>query len=886
MVKKHLKKQIIEFKGISERIAVLNIDLQGHKNLWTVIQIYAPTEGAPEAKKDEFYRQLSSTLETAHENIIVMGDFNGKIGIKSKTNNKTQTSTNRENAVIGKFSTGERNDNGKRLIDLAFTYNLKVMNTFFKKKHSRKWTWISPNGQIRNEIDYILTNKPIFIKDVDTVNQLNFNTNHRMIRGKLYMKQPKASRKHIMRATNSRPIHLPLPKDLLTSLHTNLKTFKMEDTVQNKYDTLERELKAISSKVNNSKIHKDKVGDEARALMEIRRNLITNRGENRKKIADLSKQINTKIRKHMERTRLQAIQYHIEKTGGTKKALKELRDKTEWIPNLKDITTANKVFSRPMIIDTETGFYQNLYNDTDVTNDLLEYKEDDEEIPNILESEVRHAILTQKTGKAPGDDKISNEIIKGCIDEILGTTTGLFNDILKEEVIPEQWKTSTIILLHKKGDKSLVNNYRPISLITNMYKIFSKVILNRISKELEANQPKEQAGFRSGFSTVDHIHTIKQIIEKHLEYNKIFYLAFIDYNKAFDSLKHKYIWEALQEQNIQTKYIRILQLIYQNSTAKIRTERDGKVFSVKKGVKQGDPLSPKLFSAVLEYVFRKLNWESLGIDINGAKLSNLRFADDIILLSDNPQDLNIMLQQLADVSKEVGLTMNTEKTKIMTNSGKEEILIDNNLIEYVEQYTYLGQVISPQNLMQQEVDTRIGNSWKRYWSLREIMKNNQIPTNLKSKVFNTCILPCLTYGCQTWALTDKERRALQVCQNSMERSMLHIKLKDRIKLDTIRKRTKITDVNQTMKQLKWKWTGHMLRDKREKWSKDITSWYPRDGKRKDGGQKMRWENEFRKVAGALWRRQALDRETWRNMGEAYAKGNQTKRLRRKASSKQ
>ncbi|XP_063536006.1 uncharacterized protein LOC134745845 [Cydia strobilella] len=284
-------------------------------------------------------KQLQNQVEEEKKKGNVAFIKYDKLIVKKPTNN-IRDKRKRED-------TGERNDNGKRLINLAFTYNLKIMNSFYKKKHSKKWTWVSPNGQTKNEIDYILTNKPSIFKDLDTVNQLNFNTNHRMM----------------------------------------IKN-KNEDTIQNKYNTLERELKAISCKINNSKIYKDKIGDEARALMETRKRLIVNRTVNRKEIAELNKEINNKIRKHTARSRLQTIQHHIERTGGTKKALKELRDKTEWIPNLHNKVTATKVSTRPLIIDTATEFYRELYSDTENTNSPLEYKEDEEEVPTILESET------------------------------------------------------------------------------------------------------------------------------------------------------------------------------------------------------------------------------------------------------------------------------------------------------------------------------------------------------------------------------------------------------------------------------------------------------------------------------------------------------------------
>ncbi|CAH2103439.1 unnamed protein product [Euphydryas editha] len=861
IIKKCYSEYIQSFVGISERIAQLNITLPGYETI-SIIQIYAPTEMAPKDTKETFYEDLEKTLTSAHKKIVLMGDFNGQIGERLPN----------EDSILGHFSTGKRNDNGQRLLNLAQTHNLKILNSFFKKNRNRKWTWISPDGNVKNEIDFILSNKPQFFKDIKTINKLNFNTNHRMVRGAIYLNEIKKKRQYTKKGTPANQIPLPVPKDLLVTLKNNLPSNIISDDIQRKYNLLEKALQEVSRKLYTSKNKKDKIGDEARHLIETRKILLNNKNQNRIQITHLSKQINEKIRTHRKQIRNMTIQYHIEKSGGIKKALKELKENTSWIPSIKSKTTGMKETKRPEIMEIATAFYSKLYDDVDYTKTQYLREEDEEPILPILENEIRYATLSQKNYKAPGDDGITNEILKGCLDYTIKAFTNLYNDILTKEEIPQQWTFSNIILLHKKGDRTEINNYRPISLISNLYKIFSKVILNRISSALDENQPREQAGFRSDFSTMDHIHVVKQVIQKSNEYGKTYYLAFVDYSKAFDSLKHSYIWDALHSQGVHPKYIRIIKNIYKESTAAIQTERKGPAFKVKKGVRQGDPLSPKLFSAVLEHIFRKINWDAFGININGEKLNHLRFADDLILLNENHQGLKVMLTQLDRESKKAGLTMNLDKTKLMTNHIKTPISFYCYQIEYVDEYTYLGQIIAPENQMQKEINIRMGNAWKRFWSLKEVMKNPHIPLKDKAIVFNSCILPCLTYGAQTWALTEKQSIALRVCQNKMERSILNIKLRDKIKLTSIRSKTKVADVIHTVKKLKWNWVGHMIRNKKKKWTTDVTEWCPRDGKRKKGRQKTRWEDDIKKVAGITWQRKARNRETWKALGEAYAKG--------------
>lgn len=92
-----------------------------------------------------------------------------------------------------------------------------------------------------------------------------------------------------------------------------------------------------------------------------------------------------------------------------------------------------------------------------------------------------------------------------------------------------------LVLFFKKYDKTFINNYRPISLLSHVYKLFSRVIANKLTRWLDDFQPPEQAGFRGGFGTIDHIYTVRQIILKTQEYNKPLCLAFV-YEKAFDTV--------------------------------------------------------------------------------------------------------------------------------------------------------------------------------------------------------------------------------------------------------------------------------------------------------------------------------------------------------------
>ena len=183
-------------------------------------------------------------------------------------------------------------------------------------------------------------------------------------------------------------------------------------------------------------------------------------------------------------------------------------------------------------------------------------------------------------------------------------------------------------------------------------------------------------------------------------------------------------------------------------------------------------------SKSLKKVRRTHNWENKGVKIDGEFLSNLRFADDIFLCTETPQELQQMLQELSDESRQMGLKMNITKTKVMVVDNTP-INVNNVLIENVPGYVYLGQHYSLKEKNQdKEIQRRIMAGWAAYAKHRDIFKSN-IAICLKRQVYNSCVLAAMTYGAETWTLTKQAQNKLAAALTKMERSMLNITYKDR-----------------------------------------------------------------------------------------------------------
>lgn len=555
-----------------------------------------------------------------------------------------------------------------------------------------------------------------------------------------------------------------------------------------------------------------------------------------------------------------------------KRAAQHLKSSKQWIPALKN-TQGSSVSNREIIVETASNFYQELYDckttNPQYQNHGINQSQTNEGLPPLfIESEIGEAIKSLKLSKSPGEDGITNDILKALIEPLTPPITDLFNKIIRNQVVPKDWDTAIISLLYKKGDPADIQNYRPISLLQTFYKLFTNVITRRITSILDSNQPREQAGFRAKYSTMDHIFVLTQVIEKYVEYGKELYIAFVDYKKAFDCIEHEGLWISLQEQGVEQSFITILQQIYKNSKAIVKLERKGKPFDVKRGVRQGDPISPKLFTALLEKIFKNLEWDQMGININGEYLNHLRFADDIVILSNNHEDLQYMITSLERESKIYGLEMNLEKTCVMSNGPTIPVSIGSNTLQYVDNYVYLGQNITFSNPTATEVERRIKKAWGRYWSLKYIFKSS-LPMNLKKKAMDSIILPTLLYGCQTWPFSVETLMKLRRFQRATERSILGLRLKDKVNSKIIRQKTKLIDVVKMACSLKWKWAGHVSRASDGRWSERVLHWYPREARRPRGRPRRRWRDDIVQVAGPLWTRITKDRQKWMEMEEAF-----------------
>jgi Reverse transcriptase (RNA-dependent DNA polymerase) len=409
----------------------------------------------------------------------------------------------------------------------------------------------------------------------------------------------------------------------------------------------------------------------------------------------------------------------------------------------------------------------------------------------------------------------------------------------------------------------LLKNYRPISLISVIAKLFTRTISNRIETTIEREQGREQAGFRAGFSTTEHILSLCELIERSKEYRMPLYICFVDFEKAFDSVEMNALWNSLQRQGVHPKLIRLLRSFYLQAKNEFRVNIDQLVeVKIARGVRQGDPISPKLFNASLEDVFRRLDWDSGGLNINGQYLTHLRFADDIALISGNLEELQQRLQELSEEAAGSGLKINEDKTELMCNAEEDaqcQLTLNGKTIRRSKTFTYLGRQVSMPLDMKSELMRRVKAGWFAFSKMKTYLTARGTPMRHKRSLHDQVILPAMLYACESWSPTASDLQYIAVAQRRIERRMARKSLRDRITNDHLRRITGALDVVEAFRRRKSIYAWNVARMNPERWTPQLMNWHPWQAKRGRGRPSRRWQDDLRQKAGGRnWMRVARD----------------------------
>lgn len=401
----------------------------------------------------------------------------------------------------------------------------------------------------------------------------------------------------------------------------------------------------------------------------------------------------------------------------------------------------------------------------------------------VTSDEIAKLINKLPNNKCAGADGILNEYIKSTAELLLPLYVRLFNLILDQGVVPREWLIGMVLPIYKgKGDKHSVDNYRGITLLSCLGKLFTSLLNSRLTEFCTTNEIilENQTGFRQGYSTLDHVFLLKNLIDMYLDQKKRLYCTFIDYRKAFDSVWRHGLWLKCLKSGIKGKILEVIKNMYGNIKSCITSNgRLSEFFECNVGVRQGENLSPLLFALYvndLESYLLERNCEPVVISGQQTtvmlKLLLLLYADDTVILADTPEALQKALNSLSEYCNDWKLQINSSKTKVIVFSKRRLrsypiFTFEGTVLDRVDNFKYLGIVFSYNGSFTACQKALVIQAQKAMYSILSKVRRLHLPIDLTFHLFDTVVVPILLYGSEIWACTKLdiiERLHLKWCK--------------------------------------------------------------------------------------------------------------------------
>ena len=412
-------------------------------------------------------------------------------------------------------------------------------------------------------------------------------------------------------------------------------------------------------------------------------------------------------------------------------------------------------------------FSPSTINLDEVMASLNEHVPSTNEDPSVMAPMTNKEIknkLRSMSNSAPGRDKVEYRHLKR-VDPNCKVLGAIFNKCLKENKIPTSWKQSTTILIHKKGPADDPSNFRPIALMSCIYKLFTSILSSRVSSCAINNDliSSHQKSAKPAEGCHEHTFTLQSIVADCKRNRKNCFFAWLDLRNAFGSISHEAIYSTLKHMGFPDQLIELVKDIYTDAKTVVKLSKDQETnpIHVNAGVKQGCPISPILFNLTTELLIRvvqsRCNENSdISFKLHGNPIYVLAYADDLVLISRTRDGLQTLLDDVSAAANILNLSFRPDKcaSLSLTCGKREQSRVGNSVFSVQngniptllkeESYRYLGV---PIGLLYDATDMNAITN-KLIKDLEKIRDSLLAPWQ-KLDAIRTFIQPCITYALRT-----------------------------------------------------------------------------------------------------------------------------------------
>jgi hypothetical protein len=394
----------------------------------------------------------------------------------------------------------------------------------------------------------------------------------------------------------------------------------------------------------------------------------------------------------------------------------------------------------------------------------------------ITAEEIFKAIRKLRMGSAPGEDGTLVDILKTAADavnnsKLRGENTVvdalvlLFNFVFESEVWPERWGDGLIVPLHKHDSRLDPGNYRPITLLAVVGKLFGSVVNARLQifSEATGSISDEQGGFRRNRSTSDQIFILREVLASRKERDLPTYATYIDARKAYDTVWREQAYVRIHDSGVKGKAWRMLQAMHSNLTRKVMHPLGiTDSYRVDRGVAQGAVESPWVYSNFIDALAAELRAAGFGIWVAGRLLPILMYADDMVMLAKTQAELKKMNAIATAFAFRNRFEFNGEKSGVMqfNTSGTQRARclaepweLFGEQVKVVSKYEYLGTDTPADGLKWRDhVNASIAKAKRRSADLLWVCRGDRgIRPRTAVTLWHSLVRPLLEYGSELWA---------------------------------------------------------------------------------------------------------------------------------------
>ena len=387
--------------------------------------------------------------------------------------------------------------------------------------------------------------------------------------------------------------------------------------------------------------------------------------------------------------------------------------------------------------------------------------------------------LRSFSNSAPGQDRLEYRHLR-LLDPRCEILSHMFSHCFKAKDVPAHWKSATTILINKKNSTNDPSNFRPIALMSCLYKLLMSILARRMTNHAITNDllSAEQKSARPSEGCYEHAFLLESIVNDARRQPRPLSIAWLDIKNAFGSIPHSALLTTLTHMGFPADLVELIRNAYTDATTEVVTPL-GKTppIPIHSGVKQGCPLSAILFNLALELILRRCKAAAAQLPCgplkhHGLSFSVLAYADDLVILARNPRDLQVLLDAVSSAANTLSLSFRPDKCASLSMAKQapriqpDQFYVQHNPIPMMnreDHYLYLGVPIGLVHNV-----TNLSTLIDELTTKLTKIENSLLAPWQKLDAIRTFVQPCLTYALLS---TDPTTKSLEAYRAQLIRTV-------------------------------------------------------------------------------------------------------------------